>query len=232
MNEPKIPRLFPLGLIAALSITLASFEWTEMEWSEPAGWSYQATSLLEIEMAPVSVPSKPVPPPRPLIHPRIVTEPIVPNPTAPLPDPNPDIQLGPLHDFSSYGDGNGDGTEEFEIETVLLAEHMPRFASCTNVLNQDQERFCTESEMIRLIQSCAVFPRRLVDARVGGVVFLQFNVDEFGDVSSPSVLKSAHPDLDQAALEALNCLPQMIAGTQHGKPVRVTYTIPVRFTVR
>ena len=56
MNEPKTPRLFPLGLIAALSITLASFEWTAMEWSEPAGWSYQATSLLESEMAPVSVP--------------------------------------------------------------------------------------------------------------------------------------------------------------------------------
>lgn len=183
-------------------------------------------------MAPVSVTSKPVPPPRPFIHPRIVAEPIVPNPTAPLPDLNPNIQLGPLHGFSSNGDGNGDGTEEFEIETVLLAEYMLRFASCTTILNQDQERFCTESEMIQLIQSCAFFPRRLVDAGVDGVVFLQFNVDEFGDVSSPSILKSAHSDLDQSALEALKCLPQMIAGTQHGKPVRVTYTIPVRFTVR
>lgn len=201
-----------------------------MNWSEPAGWSYQTTSLLEIEMAPVSVLAKPVPPPRPFIHPRVVTHPIKSNLPVPLPKPNPDIQLGPLHDFSSYGDGNGDGTEE--IETLLIAEHMPRFASCTNVLNQDQERFCTESEMIRLIQSCALFPRRLVDAGVGGVVFLQFNVNEYGSVSSPSILKSAHPDLDQSALEALNCLPKMIAGTQHGKPVRVTYTIPVRFTVR
>jgi protein TonB len=228
MNESKIPRLFPLGLIAALSITLASFEWTALEWAEPAGWSFQATSLLEMEIAPVSVPTKPVPPPRPFVNPRVVTQLI--ESAIPIPEPNPSIILGELHDFSSYGDGNGDGVEE--IETVLFAEHMPRFASCTNILNQDQERFCTESEMIRLIQSCAVFPRRLVDAGVGGVVFLQFNVNEFGDVSSPAILKSAHPDLDQSALQALKCLPEMIAGSQHGKPVRVTYTIPVRFTIR
>lgn len=86
--------------------------------------------------------------------------------------------------------------------------------------------------MIRLIQSCAVFPRRLVDAGFGGVVFIQFNVNEFGDVSSPVILKSVHPDLDQSALQALKCLPEMIAGIQQGKPVRVTYTIPVRFTIR
>ncbi|MDE0979524.1 MAG: hypothetical protein OSA78_05980 [Flavobacteriales bacterium] len=40
MNESKIPRLFPLGLIAALSITLAAFEWTALEWGQPAGWSF------------------------------------------------------------------------------------------------------------------------------------------------------------------------------------------------
>ena len=230
MNEPKTPRLFPLGLIAALAFTLASFEWTVMEWGEPAGWSYQSTSLLDIEIAPVSIPSKPVPPPRPFVNPIIVGEPV--EPTAPNPAPNPDPLLGKLHNFSEYGDGNGDGTDEWDIETVMIAEHMPRFSSCTNVLHPEEERMCTESEMIRLIQSCAQFPRHLVDAGVGGVVFVQFNVNEYGGVVDASILKSAHPTLDRSALDALHCLPQMIAGTQQGKPVRVTYTIPVRFTVR
>nr|AOE11286.1 hypothetical protein [uncultured bacterium] len=173
--------------------------------------------MLESEIAPVSAAPKPVPPPRPFINPRVVSQLIEPNLPAPLPVPNSDIQRGPSRDFSSYADGNGGGTEEFE--TVLLAQHMPRFSSCTTILNQDQERFYKEAAMIRLIQSCAIFPKRLVDARVIAVVFLQFNVDEFGDVSSPSILKSAYPDLDQSALEALNCLPQMTTGTQHGKPV-------------
>tara|TARA_B110000285_G_C15123045_1_gene618434 strand:- start:997 stop:1695 length:699 start_codon:yes stop_codon:yes gene_type:complete len=232
MNEPKTPRLFPLGLIAALAITLASFEWTVMEWGEPAGWSYQSQSLLDVEIAPVSVPSKPVPPPRPFVHPFIVDEPI--EPTISLPAPNPDLDplLGRLHDFSDYGDHNGNETDDWDIETVMIAEHMPRFNSCTNVLDSQQERMCTESEMIRIIQSCAKFPRRLVDAGAGGVVFIQFNVNEYGDIEEASILKSAHPALDKSALDALDCVPQMIAGTQQGKPVRVTYTIPVRFTVR
>lgn len=179
-----------------------------------------------MEIVPILVTTKPVPPPRPFINPRVVTQ--LMEPAIPMPELNPSIVLGELNDFSFYGDG--DGVEE--IETVLFAEYMPRFASYTNILNQDLERFCTESEMIRLIQSCAVFPRRLVDAGFGGVVFIQFNVNEFGDVSSPAILKSVHPDLDQSALQALKCLPEMIAGIQQGKPVRVTYTIPVRFTIR
>ena len=62
--------------------------------------------------------------------------------------------------------------------------------------------------------------------------FASNRVNEFGEVTDESVLKSAHPDLDESALAALECIPQMVPGSQQGKPVRVTYTIPVRFTIR
>ena len=75
-------------------------------------------------------------------------------------------------------------------------------------------------------------PPSLREAGIGGVVYLQFNINEFGTIQDETVLKSAHPKLDKAALEALQCIPRMEPRTQQGRPVRVTYTIPVRFTIR
>ena len=64
------------------------------------------------------------------------------------------------------------------------------------------------------------------------MVYLQFNINEYGNIQDETILKSAHPKLDKVALEALRCIPRLEPGTQQGRSVRVTYTIPVRFTIR
>jgi TonB family protein len=43
-------------------------------------------------------------------------------------------------------------------------------------------------------------PPSLREAGIGGVVYLQFNINEFGTIQDETVLKSAHPKLDKAAL--------------------------------
>lgn len=228
MNTPNKPqRLFHLGLITALACSLAAFEWTVVEWGQPAGWEFQAVDLLEEELVPTHVLAKPRPP----VQNRILVPVIHPDPSPSVSDPAPrkDPLLGKIQeiDFDSFWEEEPD-----PIETVFIAEHMPHFEDCSNLLDRASERTCTESRLIGLIQSCAKFPPLLKEARIGGVVFVQFNVDEFGRVTDSTVLKGSHPQLDQAALDALSCIPPMVPGSQQGQPVRVTYTIPVRFTIR
>jgi len=229
-KTPPTRRRFELGLLASLAFILAAFEWTEVETGKTAFYADYSGLMLEPELVPAHIISKPAPPQRPLNIDPIIT------PESPKPDPSPvsfpekDPLLGKLHAFDIDEFGSGDGEEE--IETVLVAEHMPHFRDCTDVLDRDAERNCTEQSMISMIQSCAKFPPMLREAGIGGVVFVQFNVDEFGGIRDAQVLKEAHPKLNRAALQALDCIPQMEPGTQQGRPVRVTYTIPVRFTVR
>lgn len=232
MKKQQSFRHFELGLIAALAFALAAFEWTGYEFNQNHHREYLGSTLIEPEIIPHHIPSKPLPPKRIFdVSPEIVPEP---DPIDPIPNPDVKPQKDPLagklkgFDFTDFGAWE----EEWEIETVLIAEHMPHFEDCTNVLDRKEERRCTEEEMIRIIQSCAKFPPILRETGIGGVVFLQFNVNEFGEIQDETVLKSAHPKLDQAALNALSCIPKMRPGTQQGKPVRVTYTIPVRFTIR
>ncbi|HBL37566.1 MAG TPA: hypothetical protein DDZ19_00445 [Flavobacteriales bacterium] len=229
-KQPAFRRHFELGLIASMAFVLAAFEWTAVEYGSSDGWNYTPYQSLEAELVPVHVPSKPPPPNRPLnVAPEIHPDP--PRP-APLPDPAPDVDplLGKIQSFDFGNFGEGEDWEE--IETVLVAEHMPHFYDCTNVLDRDAERTCTEQQLIALIQSCAKFPPLLRESGIGGVVYLQFNINEFGHITDEKILKEAHPKLNKAALEALQCIPPLVPGTQLGKPVRVTYTMPVRFTVR
>lgn len=229
MIPSKAPKgLFQLGLIVSFSLVLVAFEWTQTEWDEPAGWAYSNNNLLEAEMVPVQLPAKPTPPVRAIgIAPEINPEPLPKPAPQPITDPHFDPLEGQLFELGFVDEGG-----EEEIETLLIAEHMPHFNGCENVLDRSLERACTEAEMIAIIQRCAQFPKNLRSRAISGVVYLQFNIDEYGEVSRQKVLKGAHPSFNQSALSALDCIPKMIPGTQQGQPVRVTYTIPVRFTIR
>lgn len=152
MIPSKAPKgLFQLGLIVSFSLVLVAFEWTQTEWDEPAGWAYSNNNLLEAEMVPVHLPAKPIPPVRAIgIAPEINPEPPPKPAPQPITDPHFDPLEGQLFELGFVDEGG-----EEEIETLLIAEHMPHFNGCENVLDRSLERACTEAEMIAIIQRCA-----------------------------------------------------------------------------
>lgn len=226
-------RYFPLAIIASLGLVLASFEWTAYAFGEPDAVNYgDWTDGLEQEVVPPSVVSRPMPPLLARIAPIIVPDP------GPEPTPDPDFFKEPDLD-PGFGDwvnadlfGDGENLTDDEIETVLVAEHMPHFADCANVLNPEEERMCTELRMIQIIQGHSAYPRHLLEAGIHGVAHVQFIIDEHGSVLSPECVHSSHSAFGKAAVSAMEALPRMVPASQQGKPVRVMYTIPVRFRTR
>jgi len=74
------------------------------------------------------------------------------------------------------------------------------------------------------------YPELAREAGIEGRVFVQFVVDENGDVTDPTVTKGVHETLDAAALSAvqeLECKP----GQVRGEPVKVRMTLPVTFAL-
>ena len=72
------------------------------------------------------------------------------------------------------------------------------------------------------------YPDVAREAGIEGRVFVQFVVDEDGDVTDPTVTRGVHETLDAAALSAvkqLECKP----GRQRGEPVKVRMALPVTF---
>ncbi len=73
------------------------------------------------------------------------------------------------------------------------------------------------------------YPQMARDAEIEGLVIVQADIDEFGNVVSARVLKSV-PMLDQAAIDAVMQW-KFKPAKQRDVPVPVRYSVPVRFTL-
>ncbi|MDB5010109.1 MAG: TonB family protein [Mucilaginibacter sp.] len=72
------------------------------------------------------------------------------------------------------------------------------------------------------------------DARVNNIqgrVYVQFIVEKDGSLSSVKVVRGPGHGLNEEAARAVKSSPKWIPGTQHGKAVRVQYTVPINFTL-
>ena len=70
------------------------------------------------------------------------------------------------------------------------------------------------------------------DAGIQGVVFVTFVVEKDGSVTGVRVLRGIGGGCDEEAIRRVKQMPRWEPGEQRGKPVKVQYNLPVRFTLR
>jgi len=78
------------------------------------------------------------------------------------------------------------------------------------------------------VQKLIVYPEIAKKAGIEGRVFVQFVIDEKGNVTNPIILKGIGGGCDEAALEAVK-KAKFTPGKQRGRPVKVQYSIPIVF---
>ncbi|UBM62088.1 M56 family metallopeptidase [Candidatus Sulfidibacterium hydrothermale] len=81
------------------------------------------------------------------------------------------------------------------------------------------------------------YPAEAKKAGVEGRVFVNFIVEKDGSISHFKILRSigtgaAREAINHEVLKALMGMPHWIPGYQHGKPVRVSFNLPVKFSLQ
>ena len=76
------------------------------------------------------------------------------------------------------------------------------------------------------------YPEQARKDTIQGKVYVTFVVDATGKVVEPKVIRGVHPLLDQEALRVTERMPAWKPGKQKGVPVRVSYTLPVMFSLK
>lgn len=101
----------------------------------------------------------------------------------------------------------------------VVVEEMPVFND-----NDDMVAFR------RYIASSLIYPDEALKQKIVGKVYVQFIVDEKGDVQNVNVIRGAHPILDAEAFRVVSSSPKWEKpGYQKGKAVKVQYTLPITF---
>ena len=76
------------------------------------------------------------------------------------------------------------------------------------------------------------YPKYAKEAGIEGTVKVHFVIDKKGKISEAHVHEGVHPALDQEAVRVVLKSPKWKPGRKDGKPVRVSYTMPVMFYFR
>ncbi|WP_022824976.1 energy transducer TonB [Hymenobacter norwichensis] len=85
--------------------------------------------------------------------------------------------------------------------------------------------------LLQFIGSHTRYPGKAIRQGIEGKVFVSFVVDTLGQVSNVRVAKSIHSLLDAEAARVVQNLPRFEPGKQDGRPVVVSYTVPIDFTI-
>lgn len=117
-----------------------------------------------------------------------------------------------------------------EEQIFKVVEKMPRFPGCEDKgLSTAEATKCGEDLMLQYIYNNLKYPRAARANKTEGMVVMQFTVDEKGAVRNSKIVRDIGDGCGEAAQNLVNSMPNWIPGMQRGKPVKVLYTLPIRF---
>jgi protein TonB len=70
------------------------------------------------------------------------------------------------------------------------------------------------------------------ESGIQGRVFVTFVVEKDGSVTDVRVLRGIGGGCDEEAIRVVQKMPKWKAGKQRGKPVRVQFNLPIKFTLQ
>jgi len=129
----------------------------------------------------------------------------------------PDYYKFKLNSVSILNNKKKDDSQE---HTVLeIVENMPEFPG-------------GESALEKYLATNIKYPQAARESGVIGKVFVNFVVEKDGSITDVKVLRGIGRGCDEEAVRVVKGMPKWKPGTQKGKPVRVSFNLPVEFTLQ
>ncbi|MBK8347599.1 MAG: energy transducer TonB [Saprospiraceae bacterium] len=228
---------FNFGMAAAVALSLVAISWTTYEKKIVVDLKdLVLEDEVEVEVPRTAEPPPPPPPPPPPVIQEVpdteviedqpefvdnsVTEetkvdvPVVEKKAPPPPPPPP--PPAPV-----------------EEEIFKVVEQMPRFPGCEDKGTDKEKEDCAKGKMLEYIYKNLKYPAIARENGVEGQVVLQFVVDKDGSITDAKIVRDIGAGCGTAAETVVNGMNNMgqkwIPGKQRGRPVRVLYTLPVKF---
>lgn len=202
-----------MGMLFALALVLVAFEWKIFEKTETSLGNLEL-DLIEEEIIPQSIQKPPPPPPPPA--PTTVIE---------IVDDEEEIEEElEIEDMEVDQDTEIEFIEEVEEEVVeeevfTIVEEMPSFPG-------------GEAKLFEYLGKNIKYPQIAKEAGISGIVYVTFVVDSNGNITEVQVLRGIGGGCDEEATRVVKNMPKWQPGKQRGKPVKVRYNLPIRFSLK
>lgn len=209
-----------IGLVVALGVVLLAFEWTSKPSKADSLGTIQ-TQAVEEEIIPVTreqemKPPPPPPPPKVVEVLNIVKDDVHIDDELHIEDSEADDKT--FIDVAPVISAPKQEVEE-DTQVFFIVEDMPEFPG-------------GELALRSFIANAVKYPVIAQENGIQGKVYVTFVVGKDGSVSNATIARGVDPSLDKEALRVVNSLPKWKPGKQRGKPVNVSYTVPINFVLQ
>ncbi|MCF8228271.1 MAG: TonB family protein [Bacteroidales bacterium] len=213
--ENKKTIFIQIGLIIALGVVLLAFEWKTYEKKEVMEFQREDVELVQEEIIQTKQEVKPPPPPPP----KQVTQIEIVEDDVEIED---EIEIDVEADMETEVEEYVPVFEEEEVEEAeifTVVESMPEFPG-------------GQTSLFQYLQKNIEYPEIAKESGIQGRVFVTFVVEKDGSVTDVRVLRGIGGGCDEEAVRVVKSMPKWNPGKQRGKPVRVQFNLPVKFTLQ
>lgn len=112
--------------------------------------------------------------------------------------------------------------KKVEIMPIMISP------SCTQ-LDMDEKKKCSELAMLNYIAKTLRYPAEARQNDVEGIAVVQFVIEKDGSIKEVNVIRGICQSIKDEVTRVVKSFPKWSPGYQDGQPVRVLYTLPVKF---
>jgi protein TonB len=214
--ENKKGYFFEIGMIIALLVVFGAFSMK----------SYDKKTVNQLQVAMDDAPEeiipiteqkvKPPPPPPPK---QVTQIKIVEDDVEVEDDLDFDVEADDATEFEEYIPPEEEEEEVEEQQIFQVVENMPEFPGGRGAL-------------MKYLATNIKYPPYAKEAGIQGRVFINFVVETDGSITAVKVLRGIGGGCDEEAIRVVKSMPKWKPGMQRGKPVRVSFNLPVKFTLQ
>lgn len=214
--EEKKSLFFEIGLVLALAVLLFAFEWKSST-GEVSTFQTVPEEQVEEEIIPITQQMlKPPPPPPPA--PKLTDLMEITDDASSIDedleilDAEDDSENKPVENPSDFGEYGDEETGDDDIFQIV--EDVPTFPL---------------GDVSKWIAKNVKYPQIAAENGVQGKVFMNFVIEKDGSITDVKVLRGVDAALDKEAIRVIKSMPKWKPGKQRGKPVRVSFNLPIVF---
>jgi protein TonB len=216
--ETKKTVFLEIGLVFTLAFVLLAFNYKSYDRSSSSNIQRVVDNTPE-EIIPITkqeVKPPPPPPPRQVTVINIVNDNV--NVESDLQIDMEADQSTEVQDYAPIQEAKKEeNVVEMEIFTVV--EAMPSFPG-------------GDAARMKFLQDNIKYPQMARESGIQGTVYVTFVVEPNGSVSDVRVLRGIGGGCDEEAVRVIQSMPRWEPGKQRGKPVRVQFNMPIKFTLQ
>lgn len=112
-----------------------------------------------------------------------------------------------------------------------LIKNINQFDSYLTYIQKLPEYVGGEEKLYKYLGKNIVYPTIARENNISGIVIINFIVEKDGSISNARIIKEIGGGCGLEALRVVRAMPKWVPGKQDGKPIRVFFNLPIKFTL-